>query len=316
MSFDPSSRTSAGPSDAPAFPAPAALETLRQVSAAESVGKPLGLSVAAARDALARRLVDLGVTPNIITVVGLFMTCGAAYGLARGAGQQVPYFVGVRDAPVGWWPIWTLVFLFLAAACDMLDGAVARVGNLRTRAGAVLDSTIDRLSDMALYIGCLLYFAQRDPANLTYQLLAVLSLCCAVLISYIKARAECFIDNCSVGYWSRGERFAGLMIACACGHVPAYLWQMSFSCAFTVWRRGSFAYRTLRALDTGRALPPRGPAPGWLGALQIWRRPRGSLGYDVATGLHIVFVVAAPCVWPALQAVGPWGDPLRRWLLS
>lgn len=169
---------------------------------------------------------------------------------------------------------------------------------------------------MAIYIGCFLHFALLDRPNLTYQLLAVVALCNAVLISYVKARTENMIDDCSVGYWLRGERFVAVLIACACGHVPAVLWQMAVPCLFTVWRRLSYAYAAVRASDAGRPPPPRGPWPGWVGRLQLWRHPRGSIRYDVVTGTHIAYIVFAPCLWPVLLAVGTWADPLRAWLGS
>jgi CDP-diacylglycerol--glycerol-3-phosphate 3-phosphatidyltransferase len=196
----------------------------------------------------------------------------------------------------------------------MLDGAVARVGRLGTRAGAVLDSSVDRFSDMAIYFGCFLYFARLTEPNLTYQVLALIALCNGVLISYVKARAEEMIDDCSVGYWLRGERFAAVLIGCTFGHIPAVLWQMSVSCLFTVARRMAFAYTTVQALDAGRPLPPRGPSPGWLGKLQLWRRPRGSVAYDIVTGAHIAFIIAGPLLWPALLGTGPTADPLRALL--
>jgi CDP-diacylglycerol--glycerol-3-phosphate 3-phosphatidyltransferase len=275
--------------------------------------RSVGSAIAAARDGLARRLIALGATPNRITVFGFVFTCGAAYCLARGAAQAVPYFDFAGD-PAGWWPALAAVFLVSAGACDMLDGAVARLGNLRSRAGAILDSSVDRFSDIAIYIGCLLYFATQPAPNLTYQLLAVIALCNGVLISYIKARAENVIEDCSVGYWLRGERFAAVLIGCTCGHVPAVLWQMAISGFFTVWRRMTYAYAVLQAADSGRRPPPRGPVPGWPGRLQLWRRPRGSVAYDVVTGAHIAYIVIVPCVWPALRAAGPQADPLRYWL--
>ncbi len=271
----------------------------------------IGGAFVRARDRVARRLIALGLTPNHVTLIGFGVTVGAAYCLARGASQQVPYF-RFHAGPVGWWPALAAVFLILAGACDMLDGAVARVGKLGTRAGGVLDSSVDRFSDMALYLGCFLHFATITPANLTYQVLAVLALCCGVLISYVKARTENMIADCSVGYWLRGERFAAVLIGCIFGHMPAVLWQMSISCFFTVWRRMSYAYCAVSAADSGRTPPPRGPAPAWYGALQLWRRPRGSLGYDVVTGTHIAYIIFAPLVWPVLLAVGEYADPLRR----
>ena len=125
---------------------------------------------------------------------------------------------------MGWWPALAALFLFAAFACDMLDGAVARVGHLGSRSGAVLDSAVDRFSDMAIYLACALHFALLPQPNVTYQLLAVLALCNGVLISYIKARAENMIEDCTVGYWLRGERCAALLIGCTFGHMPAVLW--------------------------------------------------------------------------------------------
>ncbi len=294
-------------------PAGAGLRVLSNGTGAAGASRTIGATVAAARDVVARGLVYLGATPNRITVVGFALTCGAGYCLARGASQQAAYFRS-GDGPAGWWPALAGVFLLLAGACDMLDGAVARVGQLASRSGAILDSSVDRFSDMAIYLACFLHFALLPRPNLTYQLLAVIALCNAFLISYIKARAEDIIDDCSVGYWQRGERFAGFLIACGAGHVPAVLWQTAVSCLFTVWRRMSFAYLTVRAADARRPLPPRGPAAGWRGALQLWRRPRGSIGYDVVTGLNIAYIIWGPCLWPVLHATGPWADPLRRCL--
>ncbi|MCK4342356.1 MAG: CDP-alcohol phosphatidyltransferase family protein [Phycisphaerae bacterium] len=287
----------------------------RDSGEAAGASKSIGSAIAAARDGVAQVLVRLGATPNRITVVGFLFTCVAGYCLARGASQQVPYFV-VHEGPVGWWPVLAAVFLLLAGACDMLDGAVARLAHLSSRSGALLDSSVDRFSDMALCIGCFLHFALLDQPSITYQLLAVFALCNAVLISYLKARAENVIADCSVGYWLRGERFAAVLIGCLSGHVPAVLWQLAISCAFTVWRRLSYAFLAIRAADADRPPPTRGPWPGWLGRFQLWRHPRGSVAYDLVTGTHIAYIVAAPCLWPVLLAVEEHADPLRRWLLD
>lgn len=309
MTHDQRPPFSGAPADSPV--ASKDFRALRESGETPGASLTVGAAIAAARDTVARALIRAGATPNRITIIGFLLTCGAGGCLARGASYQVPYFVH-GPGPVGWWPALAAVFLLLAGACDMLDGAVARVGKLGTRAGAVLDSSVDRLSDMAIYIGCFLHFASLPQPNITYQLLAVVSLCNGVLISYVKARAENMIADCSVGYWLRGERFAAVLIGCTCGHIPAVLWQMAVSCAFTVWRRMSYAYGVVRATDAGRPLPPRGASPGWIGALQLWRRPRGSVAYDVVTGAHIAYIVLGPWLWPVLLATGTFADPLRH----
>ena len=246
------------PTDEP--PSPAASHATgdfrRRRSSGETPGVSgtIGSAICTARDAIARKLVRVGLTPNHLTVLGFLLTCAAGYCLARGAHQQVSYFYN-GSGPLGWWPLAAAGFIFLAGALDMLDGAVARVGNLQTTFGAIFESSLDRLSDMAVYLGIALHFAWLG--NLTYQLLAMLALCNAVLISYIKARAEDIIPDCSVGYWLRGERFAALLIACSCGHVPAVLWQQGILTFFTVWRRLTYSHQAAAALEAGRPPPPR-----------------------------------------------------------
>lgn len=284
---------------------------LREAGAPPGISRAIGLRFVAWRDALARKLIRAGMTPNRLTVLGFLMTAGAGCCLAVGASQQVPYLQGAAG-PVGWSPVLAGLFLVLAGACDMLDGAVARLGNMSTRFGQILDSVLDRFSDMAIYVGCALHFIWQG--NVTYQLLAVLALCHACLISYVKARSENLIPDCSVGYWMRGERIAAVLIGCATGHVPAVLWQQAISPFFTVVRRLSYAGRVVQAMDTHEALPAAGPVPGWRGRLQLWRHPRGSISYDLVTGFNIAYIVLAARFWPALQASGDWADPLARLL--
>ena len=262
-------------------PASKDFQRLRETGQAAGISRAIGSAFIAARDSLARILLRCGATPNRLTWAGFLMTIGAGYCLARGASQQLPYFY-TGTGPVGWWPLGAAGFLILSAACDMLDGAVARLGNLASKYGAILDSSIDRFSDMAIFIGCGLHFA-RD-GNITYQMLAIVALCNAFLISYIKARAEDIIPDCSVGYWLRGERFAAMLIACLCGHLPAVLWQQALLPLLTVLRRLIYSYQAVTALETGRPAPVRGPRTGWLGRFQLWRHPRGSIPYDSGDG--------------------------------
>lgn len=271
----------------------------------------IGSRICAARDVVARGLISVGATPNRVTVAGLLVTGGAGYCLLRGASHQVPYFYdGVGEA--SWWPALATVLLVLAGACDMLDGAIARVGNLASRFGAILDSTLDRFGDMAIFLGCALHFALIG--NLTCQVLAVAALCNAFLISYVKARAEEIIEDCSVGYWLRGERFAAVLIGCATGHVIAVVWQLAVLNLFTVWRRLDHARRAVRNLEAGLPPPRRGPSSGFWGWFQLWRHPRGSIPYDLVTGANIAYIVVAPWLCPVLAGRGEYADPLRLWL--
>lgn len=286
---------------------------LREYGERGGASRAIGASIGAARDTAARGLIAVGLTPNHVTATGFLMTCVAGYCLARGASDQAPYFYnGLGDR--SWWPAWAALFLVIAGACDMLDGAVARIGSLKTRFGAILDSTLDRLSDMAIFLGCALHFALLG--NLTGEILAIIALCNSFLISYVKARAEDSIPDCSVGYWLRGERFAAILLGCATGHVIAVLWQLAVLNLFTVWRRLDYARRAVRCLEKGLPQPPQGPGAGRLDRLRLWRYPRGSVPYDVVTGINIAYLVAAPWFLPVLVGHGDYADPLGVWLAS
>lgn len=284
---------------------------LRETREPGGASLTIGQAICNARDRVALALIRLGLTPNRITLLGFAVTCGAAVFLLLGASLQTPWFPSGRG-PVGYLPLAAAGLLFVAGGLDMLDGAVARIGQMKTAFGAILDSSVDRFSDMAIFIACALHFALLG--NVTYQLLAILALCNATLISYIKARAEEVIPDCSAGYWLRGERFAAVLIGCASGHVPAVLWQLGMLPGFTVLRRLTYAGRYVRSMETGQPPPPVGPEPGWMGRLQLWRRPRGSPAYDVVTGLNILYILIAPWLVDFFDNDGRLADPVRSLL--
>ena len=265
----------------------------------------IGRGFCVSRDALARGLLAIGATPNVVSFAGFVVTCGAGVCFAVGAGHVAPWDAGRTSAPVSWWPLYGAVLIFISGALDMLDGAVARVGNLSSRFGAVWDSTLDRCSDLAIFMGCAAYFALT--ANVTYVVLSFLAGGAAVLTSYVKARSENLIDKCDVGYWQRGERVAAVLIAAGVGHLPTMLWLLAVSPWLTVVRRVRYIHQ--RMSGGGRPWEPSGA----LRRLMVWRHPRGSFGYDVATGLNILFLIVGPWVWPFLYGrTDPLGE-LIRW---
>ena len=194
--------------------------------------------------------------------------------------------------------------LTVAFASDLLDGAVARRANLGTRGGALLDSVLDRCSDLLVFLACAIHFS--IGGNVTYVALSVAAAANAMLISYIKARAENFIDDCGIGYWQRGERCGLFLVAAYLGHIPAALWVLGTLPAATVFRRFFHARRAIA--EGGNALPVTCTT-----SLLLWRHPRGSPGYDVCVGVALAFVIAGPLIWSVFQAEA---DPLRELLLS
>jgi CDP-diacylglycerol---glycerol-3-phosphate 3-phosphatidyltransferase len=177
--------------------------------------------------------------------------------------------------------------LILSSACDMLDGAVARLGNKKTTFGAFLDSTLDRFSDFAVFAGIAVFYAWLSPANVTFVFLSMLAFFNAFMISYSKARAEDLIPECKVGYWQRGERFAAILIGTFSYNVPGMLWQQGISPLLTVLRR---VFYTKSVMDGRQPItdPRKG---GWWLKVRLWRWPRMTVPYDFITGVNIAWLI-------------------------
>jgi len=271
--------------------------------------KSIGGGFVFARDLIARGLIRAGITPNHMTVAGFFANCAAAVCFVIGAGHHSPAETSVGGLAQSYWPLLAAAWLFVADACDMLDGAVARLGNLGTEFGGVLDSVVDRLSEMVLHLGMVVHFAAAG--NVTYATLAVAALCNGLLISYTKTRAEDCIENCGVGFWQRGERGAAMLLAAATCHVPIMLWQQAVSPFFTFLRRVRYARAAIRAKQAGRDAPPVIPDRRWVSLLRPWRYPRGTIPYDVTVLFNIAFFVVLPWIHPMFHGAA---DPLGDWL--
>jgi CDP-diacylglycerol--glycerol-3-phosphate 3-phosphatidyltransferase len=243
------------------------------------IGRGVGFGFSTARDTIARGLVALRITPNALTLTG-----GAITALAG-----VFYALGAARGDYGYL-VWGAVLLIVASACDMLDGAVARIGGKSSVFGEYLDSTLDRFSDFAIYAGIAIGYASLAPANITFVLLAMLSFFNAVMISYSKARAENLIESCPVGYWQRGERSAAVLIATFANNIPALLVQQATLPMFTVLRRMLYT----KAVTEGKEViidPRKGGL--WL-KLHLWYWRRMSLPYDFVTGVNIAWLIFAP----------------------
>lgn len=140
-----------------------------------------------------------GVTPNQITIFGV-----AVQGV-------VSYLIVVDRLLVAG------LVLIAAALLDTVDGAVAKAHGLTSRFGALLDSTMDRLSDALVFLPIAwLYLADPTPERAEEQWVAALALVTLVLsflVSYTKARAEGLGFDCNVGLIERAERLIIMMVA-------------------------------------------------------------------------------------------------------
>ena len=249
------------------------------------IGRTLGFAFGTARDALARLLVRLRVTPNTLSLVGMVLTAGAGVCYALGATSKFGWSLDPQK-PNGYLLI-AFVLLVLSSACDMLDGAVARIGRMSSPFGAFLDSTLDRYSDFAVYAGIAAAYAFQYPGNVTFILLSMLAFFNAAMISYTRARAEDIIEKCSVGYWQRGERSAAILIATAAYNIPALVVQQAALPLLTVLRRIFYT----KAIINGQQpiVDPR--LGGWSVRLLLWRWPRKTLPYDFVTGINIAWLI-------------------------
>jgi CDP-diacylglycerol--glycerol-3-phosphate 3-phosphatidyltransferase len=94
---------------------------------------------------------------------------------------------------------------------DLLDGALARFTKRTTKFGAVLDSTVDRVSEAATLCGLLIWYVAREGATLEIVLILAV-LIGSFLVSYVRARAEGLGWQCQVGLFTRAERVIVLAV--------------------------------------------------------------------------------------------------------
>ena len=161
------------------------------VSMISSVLKP---AVTRLIEPVARLALRVGLTPNSITLMG-------AVGVLVSAGYFYPreqYFVG------------TLLIVIFALS-DLFDGTMARISQKgSSKWGGFLDSTIDRITDSAITIAVLIPLIQEND-KLAY--LGLVTLVTGLLIPYIRAKAESFSIECSVGVAERTERLIIILSA-------------------------------------------------------------------------------------------------------
>jgi CDP-diacylglycerol--glycerol-3-phosphate 3-phosphatidyltransferase len=137
--------------------------------------------------------------------------------------------------------------LILAGLFDVFDGAVARLRGEDRRAGAFLDSVLDRIGDMVLF-GCL-YWSEQDQGNVLAAALALVTLVTALMVSHVRAEAEAAGIQLSKGFFQRLERYVamtvGLMVPGAL--VPMLVVLVALGGA-TLFQRGWSALRRLSRL--------------------------------------------------------------------
>lgn len=151
-----------------------------------------------------RLLAKTGLSPNHLTALGLVLALAVAWVLSTGR-----HFLGG-------------FLVLLSGAFDLLDGALARASGRSTRFGALLDSSFDRFSEAALFLGLLAYYAGRG----SYQevVLVGAALAGSMMTSYVRARSEGLGLKCEVGIFTRPERVVLLAIGLIFNQMLIVLW--------------------------------------------------------------------------------------------
>jgi CDP-diacylglycerol--glycerol-3-phosphate 3-phosphatidyltransferase len=194
----------------------------------------------AAFDPLGRALTRAGVSPDAITILGTVGVVAAS----------------VLLVPRGHLLAATFVITF-CCLLDVLDGSMARARGTTTRFGALLDSTMDRVADGALFAALAYWFFSRDePVLATVTLVTLVG---AQVVSYVKARAEGLGFTCDVGIMERLERLVLIGVGGLCygfgitWGLPVATWVLSVLTVVTVVQRVLHVRNEERSARTGVA---------------------------------------------------------------
>jgi CDP-diacylglycerol--glycerol-3-phosphate 3-phosphatidyltransferase len=243
--------------------------------------------------AIIRASVALGIHPNVLTLIGVLINVVAAIALGRG------HFVLAG------------VIMIVANIFDFIDGKVAHITNTVSRFGAFWDSTLDRFSDIALFLGLIYLYASLRRTD--YVMIASLAMMFSIMISYARARAESLIDKCKVGFMERPERIVLIWIGVFPSPLPpfhfpmaAVLWVILVLSIVTVANRIHYTYLVLndKPIPTGSNAISR---VFWRAF--FWRDERGSLPYDLWVIAILAFIWLTPPDWlrdPTASGMAVW----------
>ncbi len=181
--------------------------------------------------------VALGIHPNMLTLIGVLIIVGAACALG------VDRFVLAG------------IIMVVGSIFDFIDGKVANITNTVSRFGAFWDSTLDRFSDIALFLGLIYLYA--DLRRTDYVMVASLAMMFSIMTSYARARAESLIEKCKVGFMERPERIVLFWIGAFTDRMAAVLWVILVLSIVTVANRIYYTYLVLNAKPMPVGIEPR-----------------------------------------------------------
>jgi CDP-diacylglycerol--glycerol-3-phosphate 3-phosphatidyltransferase len=230
--------------------------------------------------------VSLGIHPNTLTLIGVLINVVAACALA------VDRFLLAG------------VIMIVANIFDFIDGKVAQQTNTVSRFGAFWDSTLDRFSDIALFLGLIYLYASMRRTD--YVMIASIAMMFSIMTSYARARAESLIEKCKVGFMERPERIVLFMIGAFTNRMGAVLWVILLLSIFTVADRIYYTYLVLNARPIPRG---RSPISKVFTRAFFWTDERTTLPYDLMVIAILAFVWLIPPIWigdPTAPGMGLW----------
>jgi hypothetical protein len=160
-------------------------------------------------------MIKMGITPNMVTTIGFVGNVVAAF-LFIHASQLTPISMGFS------WIGWGGAILLFSGLFDMMDGRLARLGNMSTTFGAFWDSTLDRYSELFSLFGITLYL--MTASGIWAGVITFLALVGSIMVSYVRARAEGLGIECKVGLMQRPERVVVTALAAIITGLTSNLW--------------------------------------------------------------------------------------------
>jgi len=147
-------------------------------------------------DPIISGMIRIGLTPNLVTIIGFMLNVVAT--------AMIVYacygFTGGNTTLIGW----SGGVILFAGLFDMMDGRLARRGDMSSTFGALLDSTLDRYSELCTLFGITLYLLQTGW--FWSGVVTFMAMVGSIMVSYVRARAEGLQIDCKVGLMQRPER--------------------------------------------------------------------------------------------------------------
>src|ERR1700744_1135505 len=165
-------------------------------------------------DPVVKVFIKLGLTPNVVTTIGFVLNVGVA----------VIFIIGAEEGNRGDLSYigWAGGLILFAGLFDMLDGQVARLGNMKSTFGALYDSVLDRYSELIMFLGICYYLVGHH--YFLSSIFAFIALIGSMMVSYVRARAEGLGIECKGGLMQRPERIVTIgLCAILCGVSSYYI---------------------------------------------------------------------------------------------